>query len=85
MAGIRKGKGYSLKVLPGRGRALIAERDYVPGDIVLEEEPCAFVICDAYTEVGCAYCAEVCMNKSIFATSPSDKARYAKSCNKHAD
>ena len=34
--------------LDGRGRGIVAERSYSPGDIVIVEEPYAFVVAERY-------------------------------------
>ena len=61
--------------LDGRGRGIIAERSYCPGDIVIVEEPYAFVVAERYAGVVCGYCG-IQVDHPMLALSPEDNTRY---------
>ena len=61
--------------LDGRGRGIIAERTYNPGDIVIVEEPYAFVVSERYAGVACGYCGRQ-VDHPMLALSPEDNTRY---------
>ena len=61
--------------LDGRGRGIVAERSYAPGDIVIVEEPYAFVVAERYAGVVCGYCG-IQVDHPMLALSPEDNTRY---------
>jgi hypothetical protein len=68
---------YPLEVcsLPGRGRCVIASKDYHRGDVILMEEPYAMVI-HHYLQATCATCGTTPNSGQIFGISPDDPQRY---------
>jgi hypothetical protein len=65
-----------VREIPGRGRSIIAGRQFLPGDLVLSEEPYAMVVSAAYADVACSYCCTLCSNGSMFALSATSQIRY---------
>jgi hypothetical protein len=51
-----------IEVVEGRGRCCLADRNYTAGECVLDEECYTFVVAEVYKEVGCCYCAKLCVN-----------------------
>jgi hypothetical protein len=72
---------YPLEVclLPGRGRCVIASKDYQRGDVILQEQPYAMVI-HHYLQTTCAHCGTTPNSGQIFGISPDDPQRY---CSQH--
>ena len=66
----------SIREIPGRGRCLVAERPFAPGDLVLSEEPYAMIIVAAYAEGICSYCCTLCANGTMYALSSTSEVRY---------
>ena len=66
----------SIKEIPGRGRCLVAERSFAPGDLVLIEEPYAMIVVAAYAEGVCSYCCTLCANGTMYALSSTSEVRY---------
>lgn len=64
-----------IEVVEGRGRCFLADRNYTAGECVLDEECYSFVVAEVYKEVGCCYCAKLCVNENVLAL-PNDESRY---------
>jgi SET domain len=62
--------------IEGRGRCLVANRNYAAGEVVLVEEPYAMVVSEGFAEVCCSYCARICADQTMFALSSNDCVRY---------
>ena len=58
------------------GRYGISTRKIDRGEIVLIEEPYAFVPTDPYIEVSCAFCGLLNINGTVMAIAPDDTVRY---------
>ena len=66
----------SVVEVEGRGRCVIAERSYKPGDLILSEEPYAMIIAESYAEIACSYCCVLCANGTMYALSSGSSVRY---------
>lgn len=68
--------GIALSEQSGRGRCVVATKDYSRGDIVLQEEPAEFVLFSSSLDYSCAYCAYSPQNGQIFGLNSEDPYRY---------
>ncbi len=68
-----------IEFVEGRGRCCLADRIYKTGECVLDEECYSLVVAEVYKEVGCCYCAKLCVNENVLAL-PDDDSRY---CSEH--
>jgi hypothetical protein len=66
----------SISEIAGRGRCLLANRCYLPGDQVLTEEPYAMVVSEDYADVTCSYCCTLCAGGTMYALSADSSVRY---------
>lgn len=64
----------TIHISTTKGRSLIATKDYVVGDIVLEEDAYAFICCESYCSVACCSCG--CINHNVVALDAEDSSRY---------
>lgn len=65
-----------VRELVGRGRCVVADKSYSPGDLVILEEPYAMVVAATYAEVVCSYCCALCDNGTMYALSSASTVRY---------
>ena len=65
-----------IQELAGRGRCVVADRSYSPGDLVIVEEPYAMVVAATHAEVVCSYCCMLCDNGTMYALSSASTVRY---------
>lgn len=67
---------FEIQERPGRGRCAIAKQGYQPGDIIIQEEPYAFIVTHGFRDYTCCNCCKFCINEKMFATHIDDKSRY---------
>jgi hypothetical protein len=88
---IQDGNTFTLKANPGfalsdqtssgRGRCVIATKNYSRGEVVLEEDPAAFVVFSSCSDYSCACCAYSPDDGRIFGLNAEDPQRYcSESC-----
>jgi hypothetical protein len=65
-----------IRELAGRGRCVVADRFYSPGDLVIVEEPYAMVVAATHAEIICSYCCTLCDNGTMYALSSDSTVRY---------
>lgn len=65
-----------IRELPGRGRCVVADRFYSPGDLVILEEPYAMVVAATHAEIACSYCCTICESGTMYALSSASMVRY---------
>jgi len=45
--------------IEGKGRGLLANKNFKPGDVVIKEEPLAYVVMNAHAQTTCHYCLKI--------------------------
>jgi hypothetical protein len=65
-----------VKTIPGRGRCVLATKEYHRGDLILKEEVYAFVVHHYLLSTTCSSCGRIPNNGQIFGISPDDPQRY---------
>lgn len=62
--------------IAGRGRCVVSNRTYSPGDLVQCEEPYAMIVAESYATVACSYCCTLCIDGTMYALSSESSVRY---------
>ena len=76
LAWVMQMESSSIREITGRGRCVIANRRYEPGDLVQCEEPYAMIVTEAYATVACSYCCALCIYGTMYALSSDSPVRY---------
>jgi hypothetical protein len=65
-----------VKIIPGRGRCVLATKEYHRGDIILKEEVYGRVVHHYLSSTTCSSCGRTPKNGQIYGISPDDPQRY---------